>query len=377
MKILHVINGLSIGGTENLMVNHVRQLAHAAPEIDNEACVLGARAEAAPDYLARLPVEPVFLNLPADYRRPAVFARYLKALRSVIRISRPDIVHSYLWKSDLFGALATFGLGVRQGAHVLDRRGAANDPRTLLTGWALRRKGARFPAVSDACRTHAIRNYRLKPDRVVTAHNGIDADAFTPAGQPVFSAAEPHFGTISRFADEKGQSYLVDAFEKLAARYPEARLTMAGGGSGLERMRAMVATRGLAGHIMLPGRVESAADFYRSLDAFVIPSTHAEGLPTTILEAMASGLPVVATDVGGAIEAVRDGREGLIVPPRDAAAIAEAMAALLEDPKRARAMGAAGRERVGAAFTLEAMTRTILDRVYRPLMAERAGGAPA
>jgi glycosyltransferase involved in cell wall biosynthesis len=154
----------------------------------------------------------------------------------------------------------------------------------------------------------------------------------------------------------------------LAQEGIEVRFRMAGTGPTLPELQARVRVLGLEDRIEFAGAVPSASEFCRGLDAFVVPSIDAEGLPTTILEAMATGLPIIVTEVGGAVEVVENGRHGLIVPPRDAGALARAIRWLVDHPEDARRLGEAGRQHVRAHFTVERMTRTIVEQVYRPLM---------
>src|SRR5262245_9632637 len=143
MKLLHVISSLKIGGSENLLVNHVQQMQNRKFALENYVCVLGSRKFAADDYLDRLSVPTRFLNLPSDYRNPESMLSYVRAIRSVIKEVQPDIIHSYLWTSDVFTSLASVGLRVGRVAHVLDRRGNRNADRsverwkTRLTGLLL------------------------------------------------------------------------------------------------------------------------------------------------------------------------------------------------------------------------------------------------
>jgi glycosyltransferase involved in cell wall biosynthesis len=374
--ILHVISNLAIGGSQALLLKHVSRL-QSFPGISSEVCVLGARSEAHPDYLRRLAVPIHFLNFAGDYRNPAASFACIRRLRRLVRKQRPDIVHTYLWNADVCGALAVVGLGTPRVCHIVDRRGDRNAPRLLArlrtrgTGWLLRRGSARFVAVSHACRRHGIEHLRLPLHQVITAHNGVELSEFTPGSKAVFRRWPITFGTISRFADEKGHLHLIEAFRMLAADGAPVRLKIAGTGRTLPDYRALVERLGVPHVVEFVGQVSSAASFYNELDAFVIPSTYAEGLPTTILEAMASAIPVIATDVGGAAEAIREGREGLIVEPGDPRALVEAVGRLLAAPETARDMGRAGRKRVERDFTAQAMTVAIVEQVYAALLPTR------
>jgi len=375
LTVVHIINALGLGGSERLATAHVRASQRLMPGVRHRLVSLGAETQANAKYLQGLEQTPLFLNLPPDYRWPLAFARHVVAVRRLIRRERPALVHTYLWKSDLFTALATVGLDVRRVAHVLDRRGdrhSASLParwKTRASGWLIRRNDTLFVAVSEAARAHAIEHYRVRPDHIVTAHNGIDPSTFAPAEERL-TGETIRFGAISRFAAEKGHDVLLDAYAAFRAANPDcrARLTVAGEGASRAAFLADVEARGLAASVCIPGRVPSAAAFYRDIDVFILPSTDAEGLPTTILEAMASGLPVIATNVGGTCEAVADDVEGLIVAPRDPQAIADAMTRLVTDRDLARNLGVAARKRVASQFTSEAMTRKIIDKVYGRLL---------
>jgi len=376
MRILHVINDLSIGGTEHLLVKHVRQLARAERDAESVVVVLGVAEAASAEYLERLPGPPTFLGFSGRYRNPFSTAICLWRLRQVVRDVKPDLIHSYLWNSNVFAELARRGFDLPHAVHVVDRRGDREDRRVRarmkvrLTGALLGRGDVRFASVSEACREHAIQQWRISSDRVVTAHNGIPVADFNVEYRRPVDTSVPVLGTLSNFAEEKGHRYLFEAIALLRDRGVRLEVRVAGGGREKDRaaLDACVSRHGIENQVQFVGTVPSAAAFYREIDLFVVPSIFAEGLPTTILEAMAARLPVVATDVGGAIEAVRDGIEGLIVPPCNPEALAQAIASLAAAPERMLAIGEAGARRVRDLFSIERMTSTIINSVYRPLL---------
>lgn len=377
--VLHVIKDLGLGGTQHLLAKHVRQLAKDYPDWRSLVVVLGRESDAYAEYIERLPPGVRFLGFDGRYRNPVASVRCVLALRRCIKELNPSIVHSYLWNSDVFAQLARMGTRVPQLAHVVDRRMDRNASRlparwkARFTGWLHRRGGTAMVAVSEACRTHVLEHLQICPERVLTAHNGIPTGEFEVPGRlpPVRGAVIA--GTISNFKAEKGHSYLIEAMRLILDAGVPMHLKIAGDGRARHEMESLAESLGVRSRIDFIGRVPSAAEFYSQIDLFVIPSIYAEGLPTTILEAMAASLPVVSTDVGGAVEAVRDGREGLLVRPRDARALADALIALANDPDCLRAMGEAGYRRVKDGFTIEAMTRTIVENAYRPLLGDGEG----
>jgi len=179
----------------------------------------------------------------------------------------------------------------------------------------------------------------------------------------------PLVATVGHCADHKGQRFLVAAAPAVLARFPEARILIVGEGELLPTLREQARALGVEGRVLFPGFRTDVAALLRALDAFVFPS-HLEGLGTSVLDALAVGLPVVATTAGGIPEMITDGVHGRLVPPRDPAALAAAMIELLQSPERARALGQAGRARVQAEFTADRMVEKTLAEY------ERLVGAP-
>jgi glycosyltransferase involved in cell wall biosynthesis len=179
-----------------------------------------------------------------------------------------------------------------------------------------------------------------------------------PEGCPVDPERHWLVGTVGRMQTVKDQPMLARAFVRLLAQHPalrdRVRLVMVGSGPLLAEVHRIVEEAGLVNHCWLAGERADVAEVMRVLSCFALPS-QAEGISNTILEAMASGLPVVATDVGGNAELVEAGRTGLVVAPMNDEAMAGAIARLALDPAAAAAMGRAGRVRAVGQFSLQAM----------------------
>jgi len=228
---------------------------------------------------------------------------------------------------------------------------------------ATARLTARLLAVSDDTR-RAFEAQGYPADRIETVPNGIqlpveDASNGLRAELGV-SPEAPLAGEIARLCDVKGQRELIQA----AARVPELHVVLAGedletGGAYRESLVAEAERAGVADRITFAG-FRPAESVLGALDVFVLPSW-TEGMPITVLEAMAHRRPVVATTVGGTPELVLDGETGLLVPPRDPEALAEALRSLVADPQRARRLGEAGYARVAERFTVERMTTRVLE----------------
>jgi glycosyltransferase involved in cell wall biosynthesis len=175
----------------------------------------------------------------------------------------------------------------------------------------------------------------------------------------------PLIGVVTLLRPGKGIETLVDAMPSVLAENPNARVAVAGRGPDRESLEARARACGVGDAVQLVGETDGPMPLLAGADVFVSASW-AESFPYNVLEAMAVGLPVVATDVGGTAEAVEDGVTGLLVPPRDPGALARAISKLLSDPASARRYGRSGRERVAKLFTVAAMVEGTLD-VYRQL----------
>jgi glycosyltransferase involved in cell wall biosynthesis len=235
-------------------------------------------------------------------------------------------------------------------------------------------------------RVMAVGGGALAPERARVIPYGVDVERFAPptagdAGRAGRGAWRDRFGipdeacllgTVGRMATKKGFHVLVAALPELLARHPTAHVVLAGGGDRLEEFRRALAPH--AARVHFPGVVlqDVLPDLYRAMDAFVLPAVHdrrgnVDGLPNVILEAMATGLPVVASGISGIPLAVEDGRTGRLVAEGDAAELVEALDEVLGSAERRRAWGASGREKVVRELTWDAVAGSY-QRVYRELV---------
>jgi glycosyltransferase involved in cell wall biosynthesis len=291
--------------------------------------------------------------------------RTLSDARKVWRASRTaDLVHVHsalapqvtLLRAGLL-ALAARLRGCRVLVHAHGGRielRLASPAQRLVARLALR-PAHRVVAVSSGVRSALVR--ALGPERVVLIDNGVDASAFGPPGPPNDPPRVLYAGGLT---PRKGVVDLLRASALLRERGIHHEVLLAGGMPD-EGPRAEAEVRAAAGpdvKFLPPQPHERMADLYRSVDVFSLPSWW-EGMPLTVLEAMATGLPVVATPVGDIHRAVEDGVTGRLVPPRDPEALADALEALLVDPDLRRRMGEAGRRKVEGEFDAKATSRAL------------------
>ena len=272
-----------------------------------------------------------------------------------VRRAEPDLLHTHLVHGDVYGSIASRLAGVPL---VSSRH---NDDRYLLGPFRhvdrfFARRARRIIAISDAVRVF-LEEAGLPREKLVTVHYGLDHlpderstvmpnDLGVGPGVPLVLA-------IGRLIEQKDHATLLRAFARVHARHPEAMLAILGSGPLEAETRALVSELGLGDVVRLPGRL-AIRDWLERADIFA-HSSRWEGFGIVLLEAMLSGLPVVATRVSAVPEVVVDGVTGTLVPPSDEAALADALAALLGDRGRATSLGRAGLERARSEFSVAKM----------------------
>jgi len=172
----------------------------------------------------------------------------------------------------------------------------------------------------------------------------------------------PVIGTVGRLVPIKGHEWLLKAAPRVLAEFPHATFVFLGEGPLLGQLQQLAAGLGISGHVMFMGARQDVPECLAAFDLFAFPSIN-EGMGRALIEAMAVGVPVVATRVGGIPDVVADGETGLLVPARDETALADALLKLLRDPARRQAYGQAARRSMDERFDVKAMVRAI-DRLY-------------
>jgi glycosyltransferase involved in cell wall biosynthesis len=227
----------------------------------------------------------------------------------------------------------------------------------------------RYLAVSSHVARRLAESLKIPDRKIRVVHNGIDPAPFeqTPgAWAAADTKREPHQPTVvtlARLSPQKGIDTLVTA----AGLVPEAKFLVVGDGPERTALEAQAESLGISSRVSFLGHRRDVPALLASADVFALPSLF-EGLPLSVLEAMAAAKPVVASRIGGTDEAVVDGVTGILVPPSDPAALAQAIRTVLADPQLAARLGGAGRARVHEAFTTQAMVRGV-EAVYDELLA--------
>jgi glycosyltransferase involved in cell wall biosynthesis len=305
----------------------------------------------------------------------------------VIKKLQPDVIHAH----DAHGvAMASLALSLgaasaRNGEPplVVSRRVDFHLRGNSFSRWKHRQVDC-FIAASEAIRQMLVAD-GVPDERTVTVHEGIDVDHVRAV--PAVNVHEMFFlphnapvvGNIAALVPHKGQRHLIEAAHIVVQRLPDVRFVLLGEGELREQLERLVRDYHLEKHVRLPGFRTDVLGCLKSFDVFVMSSV-TEGLGTSLLDAMACARPIVATRAGGIPEVVEDGVTGVLVPPRDHRAMADAIVALIEDRERCASMGGAGLARVNARFTVERMvagTAAVYARVAGTPHAEDTVHQPA
>jgi glycosyltransferase involved in cell wall biosynthesis len=316
-------------------------------------------------WLDRVLREKGFETEKFSLRRP-IDLGCLRGMVRLLRRTRVDLVHAHEFTTAVYGAAAARIVGK---PYVITMHGA----QTVLNAWRRRAalawafKGSQATVgVSDDTSTYMERTLKLPPGIVTTVRNGIPVRPGN--GEAVrtelgLRPGELLLVAVGNLVPRKGHRVLLEALQPLAGPdVPPWRLAIAGRGRQKEPLQQLAGELGIADRVHLLGHRDDIPDLLAAADVFVMPSLW-EGLPLAILEAMFAGKPVIASAISGIPEAIESGVQGLLVPGGDAPALTGALRQVLTDPARRAALGAAGRRRAEAEFTIEHMTDAY-ERLY-------------
>jgi glycosyltransferase involved in cell wall biosynthesis len=324
LRIFHVTGCLDVGGQEKLLVEFARHADRR--QFALHFVSLASRGDLARDLEAEgWPVTA--LEMPSGLR-PELVLRLARLLRH----GRADAVHTHNERPLIYAAPAARLARVRRVIHTRHGRGVGISRRQRLLANVAARAADRYICVSDDCARLTVAQ-GLGETRVETLHNGIDTRRFAFSGPCASGPAV----IVARLSREKDIATLLRAAAVVVRTEPAFRLAVAGDGPCMAELRALTGELGLSEHVQFLGMVRDVAGLLARARFFVLSSI-SEGVSLTLLEAMARGLPIVATRVGGTPEVVTD-QTGLLVPPGEPAALAGAMLRLIHDAALAERLG--------------------------------------
>jgi len=371
--VAHIIFRLDFGGLENGLVNLINNMP-----TDKYRHVIICASDYT-DFKKRIKNPEV--DVYALHKKPGNdFGAYVR-LWKLLRKLKPDIVHTrnlgtieYVIPSVLAGV--KYRIHGEHGRDMSDIDGT--NKKYIMLRRFYGRFMHRFIALSQDLAQWLLNTVEIAPKKVVQLYNGVDLSRFQsenikekPASQfSQINSGDIVIGTVGRLQAEKDQSTLINAFAKVKAKTTsnnsKLKLLIIGDGPDRAKLEALVAGKGLSESIIFSGARNDIPELLASMRIFVLPS-RGEGISNTILEAMASSLPVIATNVGGNPELVEENETGMLVPSNNADKMAEAILLYINDLPLAEQQGKAGRQRVEALFSMNKMIENYT-KVYDSVM---------
>lgn len=370
-RVCHLITRLLKGGAEAKTIETILGL-------DGYEFTVGHGAEYDPEQVERLQKAGVQTRRFASIRHynPVTAVLAVGAVARYFRQEEFDIVHTHSTEAGIIGRFAASLADVPAVVHTVHGVPFASDRNDLLEWFVLRceraaaRRTDRLVTNADAIAEEYLRREIGEPEQYTTVYSGIDIDRFRDAApaQDV-TGAGVRVVMVGRLVDGKGFEDLLAAVDRLDQ--DDLSVYLVGDGPLREELQQEIDQRGLVGTVHMLGYRDDIPEILAACDVFVLPS-YREGTPRVITEAMASGLPVIASDIAGIPEQVEDGESGYLIPAGDSETLATRLKELLADAELRDRMGERGLERV-ERFSIEAMLNE-LDGLYRELLGEAEKG---
>jgi len=345
----------TLGGGERIAL----KLASLLPQYGYRASILTffIHPESA---VLQSPPCPIYL-LPLQRTYDLTALRAALEFRRFLRLQQVQIVQTFFESSDLWAGFVT---KMMSGTKLIWSRrdmGILRDRKHRIAYRLMAGAPDAVFAVSEQVRRHCIEVDRIDSTRVHTIYNGLNLSDWNSVTGPAKTSGELLVTTVGNIRRVKGHDIFIKAAASIAPRFPKVSFSIAG--DVLEpdyfaELQALVRDLNLSDRFHFAGGVTDMREHLSAADIFVLPS-RSEGFSNAIIEAMAASLPIVATNVGGNAEAVKDGVSGFIVPSEDPEALSAAIIRLLSDPYQAKAMGVAGKALATENFTTEAMMNRI------------------
>ena len=361
-RVLHIIDSLHLGGAQEVVLNLA---TCGSARFRHEVATMHGHGI----YWDRLRQAGVKVHSLSPHK---LLPFYLASIPWRLLADRPDILHCHLIPSNIIAK----PLGALLGVPVVINHDHTNDTRRaesrlLLT---LDRFSNRFAshiiAVSASCREFLITRESIPANDVTLVPNAIDLRRFSPSAarrdqariELGLPASARVVAGVGRLNPQKNFSLFLDIAAQLAPRFPGLHFLLAGDGPEEKMLREKAAALGIADRVTFSGYVADTRLVYLAADVLLMPSRY-EGLPMTLLEAMAMGLPVVASRLDGIAEVIGDGREGFLVPSDDASLFVERTATLLQDAELSSRIAQNARAKIEASFSVERMTSAV-EEIY-------------
>ena len=352
MSILWIIDGLGPGGAESLMVPLLSSLKER--NVESRVCVLQVKSgNPIGEELRKLGV-PVDLLPIKNLRNPLDLFRLVKYIRQ----HRPDVIHTQLETSDALGTIAARLLNIPSVStlHTLEQPSTRKRKRwrNMLRWNSLNMFANRVIAVSEVAHRHYI-SLGFRSEKIITLYNGIDIKRFRtehlPSKTDIYGLPNDStvITTVAVLREPKGIQYMLHALPDMINKVPNLYYAVVGDGPYHQNLEQLASSLGIKDRVVFMGYRSNIPEILAASDVFVLP-TLVDALPTVLFEAMAAGLPIIVSNVGGVPEIVEDEVNGLLIPPADPASLATACIRLLLDEALCNRLSSAARATVASRF---------------------------
>lgn len=373
-SILFVIDGLEFGGGERTFLQLIQGLTpegygiHVATSLEGD--------------FSKILTEKGIDVVPLDMKR-RVNIKNIKRLSEIIRERKIDIVHSQGGRADFYARMAAKKLKPKvKIVNTVAMPVKGYDVRALRKGIYRffdrfsERYVDRFIVVSEVLRKTLINQHKISEGKVVKIYNGIELSEYKPddSGESLkkikkeFGIQEDVFliGAVGRMVWQKGFEYLIESIPEIIETLPQSKILIVGDGPLRAEMEALGERLKIGKNLIFTGFRSDIKEILSDVDVLVIPSL-LEGFPVVTLEAMAMAKPIIATNIDGIAEQIRDGVDGILIPPNNPSALAKAVIRVFNDKELARTMGLSARGKVEQGFSVEKMVAET-EKVYLSLL---------
>jgi len=365
MNILLISTHLNYGGITSYLVTLAKGLRQRGHKV-----IVTSSSGYALDLLKAYDIR--YIDIPIHTKAeisPSVLASFLK-LRHILKNENIQIIHAQTRVTQVLAAwlARSFNIPYVTTCHGFFKRRLS---RKLFSGW-----GSKVIAISEAVKVHLINDFKVKEEDIVLIYNGVDVNSSlsSNAGYAIkqeigLRGLGPIIGIIGRLSEVKGHHYLILAFSQILKQIPQAELLIVGEGKTKKDLVRLVQDLKIEKNVFFVPSVSNTQRILSIMDVFVMPSIQ-EGLGLSIMEAMAEGVPVVASDVGGISNLIEHDTRGLLVKPKDAQGLVLAILVLLKDKKKAEDISLKGRQFIKENFSLDSMLEKT-EGVYRECIEKR------
>ena len=353
---MQVTHDLAIGGLQQVVVNLCRAIDHDIFDVS----VLCLRRQGEFVEEVRETGAKIF-SLPLQKNRTDYFS-FVKVAK-ILRDEQIEVIHTHNTQPFIDATLASFFSGVKRRVHTDHARDFPDKWRYMLAEHIMSYFSYRVVGVSEHTSANLMSYEKISPKKIRTIENGIDGsrydiqvDVKEKKKELGINPHSPVIGLGVRLSEQKGITYLLQAMPQVISAVPDIQLLIAGQGALEQSLRQEVLDLGIKPHVQFLGPRLDIASLLHVFDVYVLPSLW-EGLPMVLLEAMAAGCPVIATEVGGVARAVEHESNGLLVPAEDAIALAKSIIRLLDDAALRKKFARNGLLKFAKEFSAEVMTR--------------------